>query len=113
MDTNAEAFVSGECPTPSRQARCGQRRNAWERRGRMSDTEPLGEVRATPQCVETTWQHVRHRAVRRGAGNAAMRGNDVAECPTPSRQARCGQRRNAWEHALLTLTYMNDFQEEE
>ncbi|MBO4947499.1 MAG: hypothetical protein J6C88_08175 [Lachnospiraceae bacterium] len=35
------------------------------------------------------------------------------ECPTPSRQARCGQRRNAWEHALLTLTYMNDFQEEE
>ena len=52
MDTNAEAFVSGECPTPSRQARCGQRRNAWEQRGRMSDTEPSGEVRATPQCVE-------------------------------------------------------------
>ena len=97
MDTNAEAFVSGECPTPSRQARCGQRRNAWEQRGsmsdtepsgevratpqcvgttwRMSDTEPSGEVRATPQCVETTWQHVRHRAVRRGAGHAAMRGN--------------------------------------
>ena len=53
MDTNAEAFVSGECPTPSRQARCGQRRNAWKQRGSMSDTEPSGEVRATPQCVGT------------------------------------------------------------
>ena len=40
-------------PTPSRQARCGQRRNAWGRRGSMSDTEPSGEVRATPQCVGT------------------------------------------------------------
>ncbi len=91
MDTDAEAFVSGECPTPSRQARCGQRHNAWERRGSMSDTEPPGEVRASPQCVGTTRQHVRHRAARRGANNAAMRGNAL--------------------HS--PLTYMNDFQEEE
>ena len=69
MDTDAEAFVSGECPTPSHQARCGQRRNAWGRRGSTSDTEPSGEVRATPQCV----------GIR----------------------------------TLLSLTYRNDFQEEE
>ena len=90
MGTDAEAFVSGECPTPSRQARCGHRRNAWKHA--TTRPTPSRQARCGIAAMrENARQHVRHRAARRGANIAAMRGNAL--------------------HS--PLTYMNDFQEEE